>query len=176
MDKRLQEMLDYYEITRLLSEYCHAVDRMDEVRMAGVYARVSWDDHGPIKCPGPEFAERITRQMQSGTSIVGSHMLGQTLVKVIGDEAGADTYFIATSRKLAEDGREILNQMGGRYVDCLVREDGRWKIKTRICVYDWSASISTDDWLYRAKFVQGKRSAEDPSFAVLESERSRVSG
>ncbi len=31
MDKRLQEMLDHYEITKVLSEYCHGLDRMDQI-------------------------------------------------------------------------------------------------------------------------------------------------
>jgi hypothetical protein len=173
MDKRLQEMLDHYEITQLLSEYCHGLDRMDQVRMASVYAKESWDDHGPNKCPGPEFTKRIMRLMQSPTSILGSHMLGQTLIKVAGDNAGADTYFIATSRKRSDDGSEILNQMGGRYVDALVREDGRWRIEKRICVHDWSISLPiTGDWLGRAAYVQAKRSNEDPSFAALGIEHS----
>jgi SnoaL-like domain len=90
VDKRLQEMLDHYEISKLLSEYCHGLDRMDESRMASVYAKESWDDHGPNKCPGPEFAQRIMKLMQMPASIMGSHMLGQSLIKVDGDRAGAE--------------------------------------------------------------------------------------
>jgi hypothetical protein len=168
MDPRLQEMLDHHEIRTLLSEYCHGVDRMDGTRMASVYAVDSWDDHGPSKCPGPEFAERVMKLMQAGASVLGSHLLGQSLIKVRGDEAGADTYFIATNRRRNEDGSEILNHMGGRYVDALIREEGHWKIKRRICVHDWSISLPiTADWLGRAAYVQGQRSNDDPSFAVL---------
>jgi SnoaL-like protein len=177
MDKRLQELLDHYEIRKLVSEYCHGVDRLDQVRMASIYAKDSWDEHGPNKGPGREFAERVMNAMKSGASLGDSHMLGQTLINVDGDEAGADTYFIATIRKLDADGKEILNQMGGRYVDALVREDGRWKVKKRICVHDWSnSSPVTADWLGKAAYVQGKRSNEDPSYAVLGVEHSGVPG
>ena len=127
MEKRLQEMLDHYEITKLLNEYCHGCDRVDQTHMASVYAQNSWDDHGPDKCPGPEFAARTMAAM-SGVNMC-SHQLGQALIRVDGDQAGAESYFIATIRRPAPDGGETLNQLGGRYVDTLVREDGQWKIK-----------------------------------------------
>jgi len=175
MDKRLQEMLDYYEIRKTVSEYCHGLDRLDQVRMASIYARDSWDEHGPNKGTGKDFTERVMNLMKSGSSIADSHMLGQTLINVDGDEAGADTYFIASIRKPGGDGKEILNQMGGRYVDALVREDGRWKVKRRVCVHDWSNSTPINgDWLNKGAYVQGKRSNEDPSYAVLGIEHSGV--
>lgn len=67
--------------------------------------------------------------------------------------------------------------MGGRYVDTLVREDGRGKIKKRICVHDWSISYPiTGDWLGKAAYVQAQRSNADPSFAVLGIEHSGALG
>jgi hypothetical protein len=177
MDKRLQEMLDHYEIRKTLSEYCHGCDRLDQVRMASVYARDSWDNHGPVTATGQELTARVMQLMKSGASITDSHMLGQSLIKVDGDKAGADTYFIASIRKVAKEGGEVLNQMGGRYVDALVREDGQWKIKKRICVHDWSISHPiAGDWLGRAAYVQAQRSNEDPSFAVLGIKHSGVPG
>ena len=166
MDNRLQEMLDHHEITQLLSEYCHGCDRMDQVHMAGVYAQHSWDDHGPDKCPGPEFAARTMAGLRATNMC--SHLMGQSLIKVNGDEAGAESHFVATVRYPAEDGGETLNQLGGRYVDTLVREDGRWRIKKRICVRDWSISHAiVKDWLRDAGFVQGQQSNDDASYAVL---------
>jgi hypothetical protein len=173
MEKRLQEMLDHYEITKLLSEYCHGCDRLDEVQMAGVYAKDSWDDHGPNKCPGPEFAARIMKEMQAVNMC--SHLMGQALIRVNGDEAGAESYFVATVRRPTRDGGEMLNQLGGRYVDTLVREDGRWRIKKRICIRDWSMSQPiAEDWLQGAGFVPGRQSNQDPSFAVLGIKHSAV--
>ena len=121
MEQRLQAMLDHHEIRTLLSEYCHSMDRMDQVAVTAVYAKESWDDHGPDKGPGPEFTREIMRRMQSPASLSSSHLLGQSLITVNGDEAGADTYFVATNRKLLDDGREFINQLGGRYVDTFVR-------------------------------------------------------
>ena len=99
-----------------------------------------------------------------------SHHLGQTLISVRDDEAGAETYFLAvmtTDRAGAED-VEDLNFIGGRYVDVLLRVDDAWMIKHRVCIRDWSITQPiTEDWLIDRRHVQGQRSVGDPSYAAL---------
>lgn len=164
----LQEMVDHYAITKTLNEYCHGCDRLDQLHMASVYLEDSWDDHGNYKCPGREFAELITNALSTNSKVC-SHQLGQSLIKVNGDEAGAETYFIASLLRPAADGGETLHQMGGRYIDTLHRENGAWKIRKRICVRDWSINHAVrEDWLREQAFVQGTRSGDDPSFAALQ--------
>jgi hypothetical protein len=166
MDPRLQEMLDHHEIKQLLAEYCHGCDRCDERHMGSVYREDSWDDHGFIKDAGPEFARRMTAEMLATTSTM-FHLLGQSLIKVEGDEAGAETYFIAGFRGAAEGG-DMCHQLGGRYVDRLQREDGRWLIKHRVVVRDWSISLRIEeDFPGTTGLVNGSRSNADPSYAVL---------
>ena len=166
MNERLQQMLDHFEITRVLSEYCHGCDRMDAALMSTVYARDSWDDHGVNKCPGPEFTHRTMLNMQPTDSV--SHLQGQSLININGDEAGSETYFLAVVAARGDDGRAVIKQLGGRYVDTLVREDGHWRIKKRICVRDWSITLPRDaDWLAGQNFVEGQRSQLDPSQMVL---------
>lgn len=166
MDDQIKEIIDHYQITKLINEYCHGCDRMDAVRMAAIYAADSWDDHGANKCAGPEYVRRAIEEMPK--TIVCSHLMGQTLIEVTGDKAGAESLFIATVRTGGTDGQLIHNQLGGRYVDSLVRESGAWKVKKRIVVRDWSLSQPVyADWLEGRPHVQGQRSNEDPSFAVL---------
>lgn len=124
MDPRLQEMLDHHEIKQTLAEYCQGCDRADARHMGSVYLQNSWDDHVYIKGVGAEFASRITAAMLATTSSM-FHLLGQSLVRVQGEETGAETYFFAGFLSPAGDGGEMCNQLGGRYVDRLQREDGR---------------------------------------------------
>jgi SnoaL-like domain len=167
MDKRLQEVLDHYEITQTLKEYCHGCDRCDEGRMASVYLEDSFDDHGNIKAPGREFAKLMMAQILARTDTL-FHMLGQSLINVNGDEAGAETYFFAVSRNTREDGAEMCNQLGGRFVDTLKREDGRWRIRHRVVVRDWAISMPIEgDWTATSGLMDGQRSGADPSFAAL---------
>ena len=122
MDERLQEMLDHHEIRKTLSEYCHAADRCDRDRMASVYLEDSWDDHGMVKASGPDFARIMSAQIWQ-TSVSMYHLLGQSIINVNGDEAGAETYFLAASQ-VEEDGAITTNQLGGRFVDTLRRRTG----------------------------------------------------
>lgn len=167
MDERLQEMLDHYEITKTLKEYCHGCDRCDETRMRGVYLSDSWDDHGIRRGTGPDFVRHMIPEILATTKTM-SHMLGQSQIDVRGEEAGAETYFLAVSRTTREDGVEMCNQLGGRFVDTLRRENGRWRIKHRCVLRDWSISLPiAEDWTAEAGLQDGARSNADPSFAVL---------
>ena len=147
---RLQELLDHHDIRQLLATYCHGCDRADEVEMASVYLEDSWDDHGKRKMPGRRFSIETVDETIATTSVC-SHQLGQSLIKVDGDTAGAETYFIATVLYPDRGEGEILNQLGGRYVDTMHREAGEWRIKQRLCVREWSISRPIQsDWLATA--------------------------
>lgn len=167
MDGRLQAMLDHYEITRTLSEYCRSCDRCDEERMVDVYREDSWDDHGVYRARGPEFARLMTAEVLKQTDSM-FHLLGQSMIKVDGDEAGAETYFLAVSVSTREDGVQMCNQLGGRFVDRLRREAERWLIENRVVMRDWAISLPVEqDWTAEAGLKAGLRSNADPSFATL---------
>ena len=167
MDSRLQEMLDHYEIRKTLSEYCNGCDRVNEDRMGSVYVEDSFDDHGGHKLPGPEFARVMAAQVASNSEVM-FHLLGQSLINVKGDEAGCETYFFAVSRAPREGDLPLCNQLGGRFVDSLVRVGDGWKLKNRTVVRDWTMTLPVaSDWPDAMALTPGQRSAEDPSFAVL---------
>ena len=135
--------------------------------MASVYLEDSFDDHGNFKAPGKQFAKLMTERILATTDSL-FHMLGQSLINVDGDAAGAETYFFAVSRSKRADGVEMCNQFGGRFVDKLKREDGRWLIKQRVVVRDWAISLPIEaDWTAEAGLLDGQRSGADPSFAAL---------
>jgi hypothetical protein len=167
MDAELREMLDHFHIRKVLAEYCRGSDRADESLMRSVYAAESWDDHGIVQADGAEFS-RVMCQMVIDTTDTMSHTLGQSLITVDGDEAGAETYFIAVALDGGADGKPCCNQLGGRFVDKLVRENGQWKIRHRVVMRDWSVAIPvTTDWESSKTLKPGERSSTDVSYAVL---------
>lgn len=168
MNELIQEMVDHYEITKLLASYCHGVDRMDERRASNVYAKESCDDHGPYTNTGPAFIRGVMERMGAGATTADTHLLGQTQVNINGDQAGAETYFLFFGHKVNEDRSEVLLQLGGRYVDKLIREEGCWKITKRVCIRDWSiTSPINEDWLRGVSWINGKRNNDDLSYEVL---------
>lgn len=167
MDDELREMLDHFRIRKVLAEYCRGVDRTDEPLMASIYSADSWDDHGTVRAPGPEFSRVMCASVAEITQTL-AHSLGQSLITIDGDEAGAETYFIAVARDTSPEGKEMCNQLGGRFADRLVREDGHWKVKHRTVLRDWSVAIPLDhDWELSNALTPGRRSDEDLSYAVL---------
>jgi hypothetical protein len=167
VEQDLREMIDHFQIRKLLAQYCRGSDRADEPLMASIYAEDSWDDHGIVQAPGAEYSRIMCQQVEETTESL-SHHLGQSLITIDGDSAGAETYFIAVARDTAEDGTPMCNQLGGRFVDQLIREDGRWKVKHRKVLRDWSVAIPLHhDWVLSNTLTAGQRSDDDHSYAVL---------
>lgn len=167
MEDELQEMLEHFRIRKVLADYCRGVDRVDEPLMSSVYAEDSFDDHGTVKAPGPEFCSKMCDSVEVSTDTL-AHSLGQSTITIDGDEAGAETYFIAVARETTEDGTQMCNQLGGRFADRLIRENGQWKVKHRTVLRDWSVAIPLDhDWVLSNTLTHGQRSGEDMTYAVL---------
>jgi SnoaL-like domain len=168
MDPRLQEMIDHHEIRKVLALYCHACDRGDAMVMASVYSGDdSFDDHGLVQAPGPEYATRMTASILERTDAVW-HVLGQSMIVVDGDAAGAETFFLGFMRLRPIDGVSKLNQLAGRFVDRLVRIDGQWKIRHRTCVRDTSITLRVDEDMQAGYGLKpGTRDADDPGAALI---------
>lgn len=168
MERRIQEMLDDFEIRRVLAIYCHACDRGDASLMASVYApEGSFDDHGIVRAPGPDYAREMTGIVASMTTTI-SHMLGQSIVQIDGDEARAETLFLALMASEGDDGAPRLTQLAGRFVDRLRRGDDGWKIRHRAAIHDLSATQQIkEDMLSSNLLTRGSRGRGDPGAALL---------
>jgi len=95
-------------------------------------------------------------------------LLGQSQIRVTGEEAASETYFFCALRGSAQTGAKLLTFLGGRYIDAFAKEGGQWKIKKRVCVRDWSYSQSVErDFLATVPFIDGTWSGDDPSYPAL---------
>lgn len=174
MDHRLQEIIDHFEIRKVLSIYCHGCDRGDAELMGSVYAKAgSYDDHGIIKAPGPEFARAISAIIKDTTSVI-SHMLGQSLIETSDVEARAETFFLATIAANGNDDEPRVSLLSGRFVDLLTREGESWRITNRTAVHDVSMTLRVEeDFLATNELVRGSRDASDLGAALLKLAHSR---
>ena len=162
-EEKLKAMFDEYEIRKLLERYTRGVDRLDAALICSVYHEKSTDDHGPYKGSGADFGEFVTELLGKETEST-MHSLNQSVIDVDGDNAQAETYFVAYHVRL-DDGDEYLDRFGGRYLDRLRRHFGQWRIDNRVVVREWSTTEKIEESQYmRGDFVNGRRDKKDLAY------------
>ncbi len=141
----------------------HARSIIEGVNSACEDIRLSGEDAvGEVILAAPYSISRL-----AGARI--SHILGQSLIRVEGDKANAETFFLGLMRLKPDDqGVSRLNQLAGRFVDELVRIDGTWKIRHRTCVRDTSLTLRVEEDMQAGYgLAQGTRDGADPGAALL---------
>ncbi|MFL6024157.1 MAG: nuclear transport factor 2 family protein [Marmoricola sp.] len=161
--RAVQLLMDEREIREVLHRYVHACDRLDDEELRTVYHSGAYDDHGPLRGPDSEFVPNVLAALESIYTFC-SHTVGQSRIEWIGaDQVVVETYTIAVTGREVDDG-EVLDVVGGRYIDKLSRVDSVWKIADRLFVPDYDASIPRTRWQNPAEWTIGLRNRDDPSY------------
>lgn len=137
-------MSDRDEVLHIAALYCHALDRRAWHLLERCFHPDATYRFGPIDGTWQDFvaAARAILEPLAGTH----HQLGQTLLSINGDAAGAESYFTAVHRVPASapgdaafpgTGAAYEVLIGGRYVDRLERRAGEWRIAHRTGLHDW---------------------------------------
>ena len=136
IDAALQEMLDEFQLRKLVHRYCRAVDRGDTAALRDLYHDDAEDDHGAFSTGGVddflsqlEAARPHLRSMQHNITTVNFAVRGNT--------AEGEIYTIATHTFRARD-RDVDVITGGRYLDRYEKRSGAWKFSERRIVTDWA--------------------------------------
>lgn len=83
--------------------------------------------------------------------------------------ARSETYAVAFHRYTDAEGNPTDMWAGLRYVDRFERRDGQWRIRKRVCAYDWRRTDRVDaDGDFASTYVRGIRSADDIVYHILE--------
>jgi hypothetical protein len=78
--------------------------------------------------------------------VLTQHILGQSLIELAGDRAGAETHVAAYHRIDTGAGHRD-TCLYGRYLDRFERRDGAWRIAERSMLYDWQQDLGASvDW------------------------------
>src|SRR6476646_1391759 len=144
-DALMQEMLDEFQLRKLVHGYCRAVDRGDIAALRDLYHHDAEDDHGAFSTGSAddflsqlEAARPYLRSMQHNVTTVNFAISGRT--------AEGEIYTIATHTFGAGD-RDVDVIVGGRYLDKYEKRRHIWKIVERTIVTDWArvTDPSTND-------------------------------
>jgi len=127
-DPATQWLLDRAEIHDLMMQYALGIDLRDYERVRRCFASSFHAQYGDREFTDPDELIEFVSGVEHFAST--THFLGSQLIEVDGDDAWMQAYSIVTHRPDDDD------QTGhwfatGRYVDHLVREDGRWRIAHR---------------------------------------------
>ena len=153
---RLDELLSWHEIYRLLCDYMRGQDRLLPELHRSVFHNDATTDYGAFT-GGPDafvaFAQDILR-----THHANHHMIGQVLIDFDGDTAFGEVYFQAFHRIANEAGEEQDFWVSGRYIDRYERRAGIWKIAHRSELVDWlrnepagDATLRSQPWPFGAR-------------------------
>jgi hypothetical protein len=165
----LQEMLDEFQLRKLVHSYCRAVDRGDMATLRGLYHHDAKDAHGAFSTGS---AEDFLSELAASRPYIRSmqHHITTENFAISGDNAEGEVYTIATHTFNAGD-RDVDVVVGGRYLDRYEKRDGTWKFIERTIVTDWAQvndpSVVDLSHPITRDTPKGSPDADDPSHRLV---------
>ncbi len=163
------ELADRLAIAETLALYCRGIDRCDPGQLAAAFTPDAMIDYGdgaqPIASVIPDLMAGL------GTMRLTQHNISNTVMRVNGDNAMAETNCVAL-HLIPALGGEVEIVVGGRYLDRFAKRDGRWLIAERLYVMDWNrtapATMTLEGGLFTGLKRRGARGSDDPAAAWWE--------
>jgi uncharacterized protein (TIGR02246 family) len=137
--KDVQYLLDRIAIKDVICMYARGVDRGDMSVIAECFTPDAKFNTPKKTCNNRD--EIVAMLPQMGQYRAQTHFMGNQLVEIDGDTAQSETYSLAI-HVYDRDGAQHEYTMGIRYLDRLVRADGRWRIRERTVQNDWTKGTS----------------------------------
>lgn len=160
----ITEIADRLAIAETLARYCRGIDRCDAAVLADVFTPDALLDYGSGAGP---IGETIAGLMASlGAMRLTQHNISNTVIQITGTAAKAETHCVAFHLIPAPEG-EFELVVGGRYLDRLVKLEGRWRITERMYVMDWNrtapSTMQLSGGLFDGLQRRGARGDNDPA-------------
>ncbi|WP_167045552.1 nuclear transport factor 2 family protein [Salinibacterium sp. ZJ454] len=164
MENHVQNMSETFEIRGVLERYCRAIDRLDRELLESCYWTDAEANYGAFTGPVRNFIEGAIPKLRERYEAT-MHVLGQSIIDIVGDRAYAETYCTGYMRG-SDEGRSTLVSVGNRYVDVLERRAGEWRILDRKVIVEWS-KLDADVTVTHPveNFPSAHRDESDPAYA-----------
>jgi hypothetical protein len=160
------EIADRLAIAETLALYCRGIDRCDPEQLAAAFTPDAMIDYGDGARPVAEVIPGLMAGL--GAMRLTQHNIGNTVIRVDGDIARAETNCVALHIIPGPEG-EVELVVGGRYLDRLAKREGRWRIAERLYVMDWNstraATMQLEGGLFDGLRRRGARGGDDPASA-----------
>jgi uncharacterized protein (TIGR02246 family) len=127
---------DENTLLQLAYRYAQAVDRRDADALVSVFT-----EDGIITRPGSVWQghEKLRGIIARLDTLYGTtfHTVRNQTAVIDGDTAQAETYCVAMHMLNSADEKRTRMDMGIRYQDSFVRQDGVWRFARRELIVDW---------------------------------------
>jgi len=135
--RALQELLDQTAIRDVIGQYFYALDRRDFAALTACFTSDAKAEYfgGKTVYAGREAITNILRIIKQFKFT--SHLISNTMIKVDGDRAKADTYAVAFLVVDEDGGNGQILVRGLQYLDDLVHGREGWRISHRVHIPTW---------------------------------------
>jgi len=161
-----REIIDEFELRKLVHTYCRAVDRGDIDRLRDLYHPDAVDAHG-------EFAagtiDHFLQELATSRPHIQAMQHNVTTVNfVITDDVAEGEIYTIAVHTIAGPEHDVDLIIGGRYLDKYEKRRDTWKIRARTIVTDWAQlkDPSAMDLTHPITkgTLKGTMDASDPSY------------
>ncbi len=160
----LTELADRLAIAETLALYCRGIDRCDAGQLAAVFTPDALIDYGDGARPVSAVIPGLMAGL--GAMHLTQHNISNSVIRIAGNTARAETHCVAL-HLIPSPAGEMEVVVGGRYLDRLVKREGRWLIAERLYVMDWNrtapSTMAMEGGLFDGLQRRGARGAQDPS-------------
>ena len=160
---------DRLAIEDTLHKHCRGLDRCDRDLLASCYWPEAEVDYGSYKGPALDFASLVVGALGENYELT-RHRISNILIAFDGDTARVESYVCAVH--LLQGGEQEM-RFEGRYLDTLEIRDGRWAMRYRQVVMDWSDTAAVNDGRDSEAFsalAKGRNNNSDPLYSHLSGE------
>ena len=135
MDPAIQELLDKKACEEVLMRYSRTLDWLDYPGQNTCFWPDADIDYGFLKSDAAGWLDKL-KEIESA-STRRWHMTANSLIKIDGDNALAESYTLAVGTN-EENGQLINTLFGGRFLDDFEKRGEEWRISKRTYLCDWS--------------------------------------
>ncbi len=139
VEARLQRLEDEQAIRNLLVEYGYDLDTQNLEGYSKLFAKDGTWTGGIGSAKGPDGIYAMLQKALAKAppydpaKVRSFHLLTNFYIQVDGDKATARSKWTFFGRS---DDNKLVPRLAGHYDDTFVREDGKWKFKSRVAPHD----------------------------------------
>jgi hypothetical protein len=155
---------DRAAIREVVLRYCRGVDRLDMELVRSAYHPNAIDHHTGFSGTVDEYIAWVSTALQRLTGTM--HIIGNQLIELSGEVAVSETYGTAVHWGSPADEPRNNFTSGFRYVDLMTFEGGRWAIRERWAVREWTRSDAGRFVAKEGVGPTGRRDHDDPLYGA----------